>query len=161
VNNFAGLSVELLDELKQASAQAMGALDAGKRAEITETIQMLTGNLTKIAEHGRRADGIVKSMLQHSRGGSGDWQASDLNALVDEALNLAYHGARAQDQSFNITMERDLDRNLLPIEIVPQDMMRVFLNLIGNGFYATNKRSREGDGTFRPVLKVTTHEAGE
>jgi signal transduction histidine kinase len=161
VNNFAGLSVELLDELKEASAQAMGALDASKRAEMVETIGMLTGNLEKIAEHGRRADGIVKSMLQHSRGGSGDWQASDLNALVEEALNLAYHGARAQDQSFNITMERDLDRNLLPIEVVPQDLMRVFLNLIGNGFYATNKRSREGDGTFRPVLKVTTREAGE
>jgi signal transduction histidine kinase len=161
VNNFAGLSVELLEELKEATTQAMGAPSAGKRAEIVETIGMLTGNLAKIAEHGRRADGIVKSMLQHSRGGSGDWQASDLNALVDEALNLAYHGARAQDQSFNITMERELDRNLLPIEVVPQDMMRVFLNLIGNGFYAANKRRRDGDGAFRPVLKVTTREVGD
>jgi PAS domain S-box-containing protein len=161
VNNFAGLSVELLDELKEASAKAVRTLDADERAEITETIQMLTGNLEKIAEHGRRADGIVKSMLQHSRGGSGDWQATDLNALVEEALNLAYHGARAQDQSFNITMERDLDRNLLPIEVVPQDMMRVFLNLIGNGFYAANQRSGAGDGTFRPVLKVTTREVGD
>ncbi|HEV2549563.1 MAG TPA: GAF domain-containing protein [Stellaceae bacterium] len=161
VNNFAGLSVDLLDELKEAAAQAMGALDAGKRAELDETIEMLSGNLEKIAEHGRRADGIVKSMLQHSRGGSGDWQATDLNALVDEALNLAYHGARAQDQSFNITMERDLDRNLAPIEVVPQDVMRVFLNLIGNGFYAANKRSREGDGTFRPVLTVMTREIGD
>src|SRR5262249_61740584 len=80
VNNFAGLSVELLDELKQASAKAVGTLDADKRAEIVETIGMLTNNLEKIAEHGRRADGIVKSMLQHSRGGSGDWQASDRNA---------------------------------------------------------------------------------
>jgi PAS domain S-box-containing protein len=161
VNNFAGLSVDLLDELKEASAQAMGALDADKRAEMVETIEMLTGNLEKIAEHGRRADGIVKSMLQHSRGGSGDWQSTDLNALVEEALNLAYHGARAQDQSFNITMERDLEPNLAPIEVVPQDIMRVFLNLIGNGFYAANKRSREGDGTYRPVLKVTTREAGD
>jgi signal transduction histidine kinase len=161
VNNFAGLSVELLDELKQASAKAMGALDANERAEIVETIGMLTNNLAKIAEHGRRADGIVKSMLQHSRGGSGDWQASDLNALVEEALNLAYHGARAQDQSFNITMERELDRNLLPIEVVPQDVMRVFLNLIGNGFYAANKRSHDGDATYRPVLKITTREAGD
>jgi GAF domain-containing protein/nitrogen-specific signal transduction histidine kinase len=161
VNNFAGLSVELLDELKEASAQAMGALDADKRAEMVETIQMLTGNLEKIAEHGRRADGIVRSMLQHSRGGSGDWQATDLNALVEEALNLAYHGARAQDQSFNITMERELDQNLAPVEIVPQDVMRVFLNLIGNGFYAANKRSRAGDGTYRPVLKVTTRDLGE
>jgi PAS domain S-box-containing protein len=161
VNNFAGLSVELLDELKQATVQAIGALDADKRAEIVDTIEMLTGNLEKIAEHGRRADGIVRSMLQHSRGGSGDWQASDLNTLVEEALNLAYHGARAQDQSFNITMERDLDQNLALIDVVPQDMMRVFLNLIGNGFYAANKRSRAGDGAFRPVLKVTTRELGD
>jgi PAS domain S-box-containing protein len=161
VNNFAGLSVELLDELKEATVEAMGAPTADKRAEIVATIGMLTGNLEKIAEHGRRADGIVKSMLQHSRGGSGDWQAVDLNALVEEALNLAYHGARAQDQSFNITMERDLDRNLLPIEVVPQDMMRVFLNLIGNGFYAANKRSRDGDGTYRPVLKITTREVSD
>jgi len=161
VNNFACLSVELLDELKEASAQAIGALDAGKRAEIVETIEMLTGNLEKIAEHGRRADGIVKSMLQHSRGGSGDWQATNLNELLEEALNLAYHGARAQDQSFNITMERDLDRNLAPIDVVPQDVMRVFLNLVGNGFYAANERSRAGDGTFRPVLKVTTRDGGD
>jgi len=119
---------------------------------------MLTGNLEKIADHGRRADGIVRSMLQHSRGGSGDWQASDLNSLVEEALNLAYHGARAQDQTFNITMERDFDQNLAPIEVVPQDMMRVFLNLIGNGFYAANKRSHAGDDAFRPVLKVITRD---
>jgi signal transduction histidine kinase len=161
VNNFAGLSVELLDELKEASAQAMGALATDKRAEIVETIEMLTGNLEKIAEHGRRADGIVKSMLQHSRGGSGDWQPTDLNALVEEALNLAYHGARAQDQSFNITMERDFDRTLAPIEVVPQDIMRVFLNLIGNGFYAANKRRREADGAYRPVLKVATRDVGD
>jgi two-component system NtrC family sensor kinase len=131
-------------------------LQHGTRAEIDDTIAMLTSNLDKITEHGRRADGIVQSMLQHSRGGSGDWQEVDLNALVDEALNLAYHGARAEDQSFNITMERDLDRALAPIEVVPQDVTRVFLNLIGNGFYAANKRSREAGDGFRPVLKVAT-----
>jgi two-component system NtrC family sensor kinase len=160
VNNFAGLSVELLNELKAAATQAIGTLPADKRAEIDETIAMLTGNLEKIVEHGRRADGIVKSMLAHSRGGSGDWQATDLNALVEEALNLAYHGARAQDQSFNITMERDFDRNLGSIEVVPQDVTRVFLNLIGNGFYAANKRSSTGDGAFHPVLRVTTRDLG-
>jgi len=122
---------------------------------------MLTGNLEKIVEHGRRADGIVRSMLQHSRGGSGDWQATDLNALVEEALNLAYHSARSQDHSFDITLERDLDRDLAPVDVVPQEMTRVLLNLIGNGFYAANKRSREDDGTYRPALKVTTREFGE
>ena len=158
VNNFAGLSVELLDELKETAAAALEALDADRRADIDVTIAMLTGNLQKIAEHGRRADGIVRSMLLHSRGGTGEWQSADLNGIVDEALNLAYHGARAQDQSFNITMERDLDPNLAPIEIVPQDITRVFLNLFGNGFYAAAKKSREaGD---RPVLKVTTRDLG-
>ena len=107
VNNFAGLSVELLDELKETAAPAIAALDEDKRAEIDETIEMLTGNLEKIAEHGRRADNIVKSMLEHSRGGSGERREVDLNGLIEEALNLAYHGARAQDQSFNITLERD------------------------------------------------------
>ena len=112
------------------------------RAEIDETIEMLTGNLEKIAEHGRRADGIVKSMLEHSRGASGERRAVDLNALVEEALNLAYHGGRAQDQSFNVTLERDYrGRDLAPIELVPQDITRVCLNLFGNGFYATRKRA--------------------
>jgi signal transduction histidine kinase len=160
VNNFAGLSVELLDELKEA-ARAVSALDADKRAEIIETIRMLTGNLEKIVEHGRRADGIVRSMLQHSRGSSEDRQPTDLNALAEEALNLAYHGARAQDPNFDIALERDLDRNLAPLDVVPQELTRVLLNLIGNGFYATNKRSRESDGTYRPELKITTREFGE
>jgi signal transduction histidine kinase len=122
---------------------------------------MLTGNLAKIAEHGRRADGIVKSMLAHSRGVSGERQSADINALVEEALNLAYHGARAQDQNFNITLERDLERGIAPIELAPQEVTRVFLNLFGNGFYAANKRWHEtADAAFRPVLKVATRDLG-
>jgi PAS domain S-box-containing protein len=161
VNNFAGLSVELLEELKEAAEEAIGALDAGKRAEILETIGMLTGNLSKIAEHGRRADGIVRGMLQHSRGSSCDWQATDLNALVEESLNIAYHGARAQDQEFKVSLELDLDRDLAPIEVVSQDVSRVLLNLISNGFYAVTQRGREADGAFRPALKIATREFGE
>src|SRR6202040_3728322 len=110
VNNFADLSVELLDELKETAAPAVASLGDDTRAEIDEIVGMLTGNLAKIAEHGRRADGIVKSMLEHSRGVSGERQSADINALVEEALNLAYHGARAQDQNFNITLERDFSR---------------------------------------------------
>jgi signal transduction histidine kinase len=158
VNNFAGLSVELLDELKETAAPALEKLDENQRAGIDDTVQMLVGNLVKIAEHGKRADGIVRSMLLHSRGGSGEWQNVDLNGLLDETLNLAYHGARAQDQSFNITMEKDLDRSLAPIELVPQDITRVFLNLFGNGFYAAAKKTREGGD--RPVLKVMTRDLG-
>ena len=97
------LSVELLDELKETARPAIAGLAEDERAELDEIVAMLTGNLEKIAEHGRRADGIVKSMLEHSRGVSGERREVDLNALVDEALNLAYHGARAQDASFNIT----------------------------------------------------------
>src|SRR5260370_548034 len=156
-NNFAGLSVELLDELKENAAPALAALDEDKRAAIDEVVGMLTGNLEKIAEHGRRADGIVKSMLEHSRGGTGERRSVDLNNLVEGALNLAYHGARAQDQNFNVTLEREFGAAIAPLELVPQDVTRVFLNLFGNGFYAPNKRRpAPGDGTAKPILKVTT-----
>ena len=162
VNNFAGLSIELLDELKAAAAPAIAGLDGEVRAEVDETVEMLTSNLEKIGEHGRRADGIVKSMLEHSRGGTGDRRSIDLNGLIEEALNLAYHGARAQDQNFNITLERDFAAAIAPIELVPQDVTRVFLNLVGNGFYAANKRRQAaGNGGFKPVLKVTTRELGD
>jgi len=162
VNNFAGLSIELLDELRAAAAPAINALDKDRRAEIDETVETLTRNLAKITEHGRRADGIVKSMLAHSRGTSGDRQKIDLNALIEESLNLAYHGARAQDQTFNITLERDLGAGIAAIEVVPQDITRVLLNLFGNGFYAANKRRETAsNGTFKPTLRVTTRERGD
>src|SRR5439155_441628 len=100
--------------------------------------------------------------LAHSRGSSGERQPVDLNALIEESLNLAYHGARAQDQNFNITLERDFDAAAAPIELVPQDITRVFLNLFGNGFYAAEKRRQQaGDRNFKPILKVTTRDLGE
>jgi two-component system NtrC family sensor kinase len=152
----------LLDELKETAAPAIAVLDEEKRTEIDETIGMLTGNLEKIAEHGRRADGIVKSMLEHSRGTSGERRSVDLNGLIDEALNLAYHGARAQDASFNITLEIEFADKIAPIELVPQDITRVCLNLIGNGFYAATKRQKEGsDPNFKPTLRVSTRDFGE
>jgi two-component system NtrC family sensor kinase len=160
INNFAALSNELLVELKDAAAPVLAESDADKRAELEETLQLLSGNLSKIVEHGRRADGIVKSMLAHSRGSSGERQAIDLNAALEEAFNLAYHGARAQDQTFNITLERDYAPSLAPIEVVPQDITRVFLNLIGNGFYATHKRARQADNGYRPTLTVATRDLG-
>jgi signal transduction histidine kinase len=158
VNNFAGVSAELLGELKEALGPTMGGLPAEACAEVEDLVTTLNGNLSKIAEHGRRADGIVKSMLLHSRGGSGERQNVDINSLIEEALNLAYHGARAQDKEFNVTIERDLDSNLGPIEMVPQDITRVFLNLFGNSFYATKKRQQDGKVSedYRPVLRVVT-----
>ncbi len=160
VNNFASLSVELLDELKEVTEPAVAALGTDERAEVDETIEMLSGNLEKIAEHGKRADNIVKSMLEHSRGVSGERREVDLNNLIEEALNLAYHGARAQNQDFNITLERDYAASLKPIELAPQEITRVFLNLFGNGFYAANRRAQaNGDGSFHPILAVATREA--
>jgi adenylate cyclase len=101
-------------------------------------------------------------MLEQSRGSSGERRIVDLNALIDEALNLAYHGARAQDQTFNITLERGFGDGIAPIEVSPQDMTRVFLNLFSNGFYAATRRAREGsDAGFMPTLTVTTRDAGE
>jgi signal transduction histidine kinase len=160
VNNFASLSNELLDELKDEAEPALATLGADKRAEIDETLVMLSGNLEKITEHGKRADNIVKSMLEHSRGVSGERREVDLNALIEEALNLAYHGARAQNQDFNISLERDYAASIRPIGLAPHEITRVFLNLFGNGFYAANKRARaNGDGSFHPVLAVATCEA--
>ena len=152
----------MLGELKETAAPAISALDDDKRAEIDDTINLLSGNLDKIAEHGRRADNIVSSMLEHSRGSSGERRSVDLNALIEEALNLAYHGGRARDQSFNITLERDYAGGLAPIELVPQDITRVCLNLFGNGFYAAIKRQKEGgDASFKPTLKVSTRDLGD
>jgi two-component system NtrC family sensor kinase len=162
VNNFAALSVDLLRELKETAAPGFAGLSEKQRAEADEVSAMLTSNLEKITEHGKRADGIVRAMLEHSRSSSGERRMVDLNALIDEALNLAYHGARAQDQSFNIALERDFAKGIAPIELAQQDMTRVLLNLFSNGFYAATRRARKGaDAGFMPTLKVTTIDAGE
>jgi len=162
VNNFSSLSVDLLGELKELVAAVASGADTGVRADIEDVVATLDVNLRKIGEHGRRADSIVKSMLLHSRGGSGEVQTIELNALLEEALALTYHGLRAQDQSFNITMERDLDPAVGMVSAAPQDLTRVFLNLIGNGFYAANKRKRDGaEPEFEPTLKVSTRDLGE
>ena len=161
VNNFAILSVELLSELKQIATTALASLESEQRAEVAEVIGLLTSNLEKITEHGKRADGIVKSMLEHSRGASGERRAVDMNTLADEALHLAYHGARAQDQSFSISLERDFGEGIAPIEVNPQDITRVLLNLFSNGFYAANERARSGaEPRSDPTMKVTTRDLG-
>ncbi len=162
VNNFASLSVELLDELKETAAPAIAGLDEDKRADLDDTMGLLAGNLEKIAEHGKRADNIVKSMLEHSRGSGGERREIDVNNLVEEALGLAYHGARAHDQTFNVMLERDFASGIVPIELAPQDVTRVLLNLFSNGFYAATKQRKErGDAALFPTLKVTTRDLGD
>ena len=160
VNNFSAVSVELIDELRQALTGAH--LDSKLRAEISEIADTLQGNLDKVVQHGKRADAIVKNMLLHSREGSGEHRVVDINALVEESLNLAYHGARAEKQGFNITLERSLDPAAGQADVFPQDITRVLLNLISNGFYAATKRKAQADGDgYEPTLAAGTRSLGD
>jgi two-component system, NtrC family, sensor kinase len=159
VNNFSALSAELTDELNELLASA--ALSDQMREEVSELTQMLKDNLQKIVQHGKRADSIVKNMLLHSREGSGDHRAADINALLDESLNLAYHGARAEKPNFNVTLQRQFDASAGMIEMFPQEITRVLLNLITNGFYAVAQRKSEaGSSGFDPVLSAATRNLG-
>ena len=120
-------------------------IDSKLRAEISEIADTLQGNLDKVVQHGKRADAIVKNMLLHSRQGSGEHRPVDINALVEESLNLAYHGARAEKQGFNITLERSFDPAAGDVDLFPQEITRALLNLISNGFYAATKRKAEAE----------------
>jgi signal transduction histidine kinase len=160
VNNFSAVSVELIDELREALGGAH--LDGKLRAEINEIADMLQGNLDKVVQHGKRADSIVKNMLLHSRQGSGEHRPVDINALVDESLNLAYHGARAEKQGFTIMLERSFDPAAGEVDLFPQEITRVLLNLISNGFYAATKRKAEADGGgYEPTLAAATKNLGD
>ena len=159
VNNFAALSAELIDEVQQVLQDA--AVEGTARAEVDELAAMLKGNLDKIVQHGKRADSIVKNMLLHSRQGSGEHRPVDVNAIVEESLNLAYHGARAERQGFNITLETSLDPEAGEVDLYPQEITRVLLNLISNGFYATGKRAAEAGNGYEPVLAAATRSLGD
>jgi two-component system NtrC family sensor kinase len=159
VNNFSALSAELVGEMKDALSDI--DLDKNKREELDEIAQMLKDNLEKIVQHGKRADSIVKNMLQHSREGSGEHRLTDINAIVDESLNLAYHGARAEKAGFSIAFQRDLDPSVGMADIYPQEITRVLLNLISNGFYATTKRRAEVGNGFEPMLSAATKNLGD
>jgi GAF domain-containing protein len=160
VNNFSALSAELTDELNNLLKSAK--LSEKMREEVDELTRLLKDNLKKVVQHGKRADSIVKNMLLHSREGSGDHRPADINALLDESLNLAYHGARAEKPQFNVTLQRDFDERAGTIEVFPQEITRVFLNLISNGFYAVTKRKTENGGSgFDPVLRATTRNLGD
>jgi two-component system, NtrC family, sensor kinase len=159
INNFSGISSELIDELQDTLS---GPLDDKARAEIAELANTLRGNLDKVVQHGKRADAIVKNMLLHSREGSSEHRVVDINALVEESLNLAYHGARAEKQGFNITMERSLDPAAGEVDLFPQDITRVLLNLISNGFYAATKRKAQaGNDGYEPTLAASTRSLGD
>jgi signal transduction histidine kinase len=159
VNNFSSLSAELIDELDEALAPV--PLDQKTRGEVGELTQMLKSNLEKVVQHGKRADSIVKNMLLHSREGSGERRSASINGLVEESLNLAYHGARAEKAGFDIMLDHDLDPDAGAVEVYPQEITRALLNLISNGFYAAIQRKAEArDESFEPVLKAATRNLG-
>jgi signal transduction histidine kinase len=158
VNNFSALSGELIDELNDVLKTT--EMDGKTREEIDELTHMLKGNLEKVVQHGKRADSIVKNMLLHSREGSGERRPADINAIVEESLNLAYHGARAEKSGFNITLRRDLDPGAGEVDLYPQEITRVLLNLISNGFYAATKRKEASNGDFEPTLSASTRNLG-
>jgi two-component system, NtrC family, sensor kinase len=156
VNNFADLNVELIDELQQE-------LITGNTEEAIAIANNIKDNEQKINHHGKRADAIVKSMLQHSRKSSGQKELTDINALCDEYLRLSYHGLRAKDKSFNADFATKFDTTLAPISVAPQDIGRVILNLVNNAFYAVNERQKKEQGsTYKPrVTLTTTKQAGQ
>jgi signal transduction histidine kinase len=160
VNNFSSVSVELIDELRQALSGAN--VNDTLRSEINEIADMLRGNLDKVVQHGKRADSIVKNMLLHSRTGSGEHRPVDINAVVEESLNLAYHGARAEKQGFNVTLDRSFDPTAGEVDLFPQEITRVLLNLISNGFYAAAKRKDQaGEKGYEPTLAAVTKNLGD
>jgi signal transduction histidine kinase len=160
VNNFSGLSGEMIEELREALADVN--LTEKKRSEITELMDTLRGNFDKVVQHGKRADAIVKNMLLHSREGSGEHRLVDINAIVEESLNLAWHGARAEKQGFDITLKRSFDPTAGEADLFPQDITRALLNLISNGFYAATQRKVEANGVdYRPTLAASTKSLGD
>ena len=160
VNNFSALAIDLIGELQEKLQAAR--LDSEVNAQITELADMLKGNLGKVVEHGKRADLIVKNMLLHSRQESGEHRPVGVNALVAESLNLAYHGARAAKQGFNITLEQSLDPAAGKVDVFAQEITRVLLNLISNGFYAATKRKAEANSdAYEPTLTAMTKDLGD
>ncbi len=149
VNNFSEVNKELLVELKDE-------IKKGNIDEVNAIADDVISNEEKINHHGKRADAIVKGMLQHSRSSSGTKEPTDINKLADEYLRLAYHGLRAKDKSFNATMKTDFDESIGNINIIPQDIGRVILNLITNAFYATNEKAKLDFDIYEPTVTVTT-----
>jgi signal transduction histidine kinase len=161
VTNFAQLSGELIGELEEELAKQQELIPPPAYDNLTDIVTTLRNNSAKIREHGQRADGIVRGMLMHSRAGSGDRQPTDLNALLAQYCNLAYHGFRAQDNSFNVTFENDYDPSLGMVRVVAQDVGRVFLNIISNACYAIHEKSKTSRLNYSPMIRLTTRKVSD
>jgi two-component system, NtrC family, sensor kinase len=154
VNNFSEVSVELANEMEEA-------LHKGDKEEAITIAADIKHNLQKISHHGNRADAIVKGMLQHSRASSGKKELTNINALADEYLRLSYHGLRAKDKNFNATFKTHFDESIGNIEISPQDIGRVLLNLYNNAFYAVTEKKKQLTGTYEPTVELSTKKVGD
>ena len=154
VNNFSEVNTELIDEAGQE-------IDKGNIGEAKIILNDIKENEQKINHHGKRADAIVKGMLQHSRSSSGVKEPTDINALCDEYLRLSYHGLRAKDKSFNATMKTDFDESIGKINIIPQDIGRVVLNLLTNAFYVVDEKKKSGVENYEPTVAISTKKLGE
>ena len=161
INNFAELSVELTEELLEELEAQKYTLDPEVIEELSEIVSDLSINTNKINHHGKRAEKIVNNMLLHSRNGENHWEFTDINSLLAEAVSLAYHGMRAKESTFNVTFETDYDQTIGNLKIVPQDINRVFLNIVGNACYAVHKKKQEVGEDFSPVIKVRSRNLGE
>jgi len=156
VNNFAELTVDLASELAEEIEKMADSLKEKDREYLLEVIGDIASNAKKINDHGKRADSIVKGMLLHSRGKAGDLQPTDINALLAEYVNLGYHGMRAQDNTFNLKIETDYDAKIGMINVVPQDISRVFLNIINNACYSTHQKKKDLKDAYFPILQIIT-----
>ncbi len=155
VSNFSEVSVELVDEIEEVMEEAQNG-EVELSEEVTPILSDLRLNLQKVKEHSQRADGIVRSMLEHSRGGPGDWRETDLNALLKQYVDLSYHAVRAHNTDFNVTLTQDLDPEMGMLTVVPQDIGRVFLNLVNNACQALDEKRQNSDGSFKPELRITS-----
>jgi signal transduction histidine kinase len=149
INNFAEVNAEMIDEMR-------GALAGSLSVEVISIADHVKQNNLKIAHHGKRADAIVKNMLQHSRATAGQKEPTDINALVDECLRLSYHGLSAKDKTFNVTVKTDLDASIEPVNVVPQDISRALINLFNNAFYSVAEKKKQLNGPFEPTVSVNT-----
>lgn len=156
VNNFAEISIDMTNELAGELKKHKEGFSDGEFGNVMDLIEELKENSRRINQHGKRADSIVRNMLLHSRGKTREKQATDINAMLDEDLNLAFHGMRARDASFNVSIEKDFDNSIGEIIIVPQEISRVFINIINNGFYELNRKNKARKNNYRPTLWVTT-----
>ena len=162
VNNFSEVSAEMLVEMQESLKESIGRLGEEAREDVEDLFETLSANLVRIKEHGARADSIVKGMLSHAREGPSTSRMADLNSLLEESLNLSYHGARAENQSFNVTLRREFDPEAGQAEMFPQEITRVFLNLISNGFYAVYKKQTSGKVTdYEPTVAISSRNLGD